>query len=153
MTTSVYCVDFADRLGYSFLKWRLFIFQKYMTCLTEHLPFIGERFMGFEIRASARDPVPPGDIIHGLVAFRESRRAFEITTTIGAETYEFSADRILTHRAFTDWVWQLYGKGWMSGQHFVDLFACLSDFIYRGWNEYPQSFYEVTDGVDELDKV
>jgi hypothetical protein len=104
-------------------------------------------------RRANRDPAPPGDIVRGLVAFREGSRAFELTTRIGQPTYDIEADRILTHRAFTDWVWQLHGKTWMSGQHFSDFFECLSEFIYRQWGQSPQVFYEVTWAGDDPDAV
>src|SRR5262249_12744473 len=95
-----------------------------------------------------REPAPPGDIVRGLVAFREGPpRVFQITTRIGEPTYDIEADRILTHRAFTDWVWQLQEKRWMTGQHFADLFACLSEFIYRQWGEWPQVFYSVENAM------
>lgn len=100
--------------------------------------------------AKPREPAPPGDIVCGLVAFRESTRSFEIFTRIGADTYDFEADRILTSRQFTDWVWQLQEKPWMTGQHFDDFFRCLSEFIFRQWRQFPQVFYEVTEqhGMD-----
>jgi hypothetical protein len=103
--------------------------------------------------SAKREPEPPGDIVRGFVAFRESSRVFEITTRIGEPTYDIEADRILTHRAFTDWVWQLQMKRWMSGQHFSDFFECLSEFIYRQWGQCPQVFYEVTWAGDDPDEV
>jgi len=109
--------------------------------------------MGSPFKPARRDPAPSGDIIRGLVAFREGRRVFEIFTEMGQPTYDIEADRILTHRAFTDWVWQLQAKGWMSGQHFADFFECLSEFIYRRWSQWPQTFYEVHYAGDDPDKV
>jgi hypothetical protein len=99
-------------------------------------------------RPAKREPAPPGDIIRGLVAFREQSRTFEIFTRIGEDNYEIHADRILTHKQFTDWIWQLQPKGWMSGQHFADFFECLSEFIYRQWGQNPQEFYEVISAIN-----
>ncbi len=104
--------------------------------------------MESKFKPAKREPAPPGDIVCGLVAFREGPRVFQITTRIGEDTYDIEADRILTHRAFTDWVWQLQTKGWMSGQHFTDFFACLSEFIYRQWGEWPQVFYSVERAIN-----
>ena len=108
-----------------------------------------------EFKPARREPAPPGDIVCGLVAFREQGRVFQITTRIGEDSYDIQADRILTHRQFTDWVWQLQEKGWMSGQHFADLLSCLSEFIYRQWGVWPQKFYEVEGVIREqgLDEV
>jgi hypothetical protein len=101
-----------------------------------------------------RDPAPPGDIARGLVRIRDDIRTIEIFTQLGQATYDIEIDRILTHRQFTDWVWQLQNKGWMTGQHFSDLFECLSEYIYRQWSVGPQKFYEVDGAIQQgLDKV
>lgn len=106
------------------------------------------------IKPAKREPAPPGDITCGPVAFREGPRVFQITTRIGEPSYDIAAGGILTHRQFTDWVWQLQDKRWMSGHHFADLFQCLSEFIYRQWGQWPQAFYEVTQAVNNnLDEV
>jgi hypothetical protein len=97
---------------------------------------------------AGREPAPPGDIVCGLVAFREGPRLFQITTRIGEETYDIQADRIATQRAFTDWVWQLHTKRWMSGQHFADFFTCLSEFIYRQSGDWPQVYYAVERAIN-----
>ncbi len=114
---------------------------------------IGEITMSAHFERARREPVPRGDIVRGLVAFRDAARLFQITTRIGHETYDIEADRILTHRSFVDWVWQLQSKTWMSGQHFSDFFDCLSDFIYRQWGDCPQEFYDVIWAGDDPDRV
>ncbi len=97
-----------------------------------------------------REPYPPGDIVCGLVAYRNDARTFEIFTRIGEGSYDIEADRILlSHRAFTDWIWQLQGKVWMSGQHLFDLLTCLSELIYRDFDQGPQEYFDVMGGIQQ----
>ena len=70
-----------------------------------------EALVESRFKPARREPAPPGDTICGLVAFREGPRVFQITTRIGEATYDIEADRLLTHKQFTDWVWQLQEKG------------------------------------------
>jgi len=110
--------------------------------------------MGLQGQRPNRQPAPPGDIVCGLVSFRDERRVFEIQSA-GHGKYEIGADDTLTHRQLTDWVWQLQAKNWVSGQHFADFFRCLNEFIYRQWGAWPQDFYEVQgvvrdQGLDEV---
>lgn len=104
--------------------------------------------MGSKFAKPKREPRPPGDIICGLVEYRQSRRALEIVTSIGVEIYKIEADRILlSHEAFTDWIWQLFHKGWMSGQHFADFLECNFEVIYRDWEQWPQASYGVIGAI------
>ncbi|HQU43903.1 MAG TPA: hypothetical protein PK867_13885 [Pirellulales bacterium] len=104
--------------------------------------------MALEFRPAGRQPTPRGDIVCGSVAYRERSRCFEISTGIGAETYDVPADRLQTDRQFTDWVWQLQGKGWMKGQRFSDFFECLSEFIYREHQCWPQDYFAVINAAN-----
>lgn len=101
--------------------------------------------MTSRFRPAGREQIPPGDIIHGSVAFRVRSGCFEISTGIGNETYDIPAHKLETDRAFTDWVWQIQEKRWMTGQKFADFFACLSDFIYCEHQCWPQDYYAVID--------
>lgn len=89
------------------------------------------------------EPAPPGDIVRGLVTFRDAILTFEISS-INGETYDIEARRILMDaRQFTDWIWQLHDKKWMTAQHYSDLLDCLSAVIYRHYGVWPQVHYMV----------
>lgn len=104
--------------------------------------------------AKKREPAPPGDITCGLVTFREVGYVFEITTGRPGETYDIQAATILTNPSqFTDWVWQLHQYGWITGQHFADLFDCMSEVIYRTYDVWPQTHYVVEGAIAENPKA
>jgi hypothetical protein len=100
------------------------------------------------------DWIPEGDLVQGFATYREAKRCFEIETGHRGHRYEIQLDRIMTHRQFTDWIWQLHFKGWLTGQHFKDFLDCLYMVVNRDWREDPQKFYEVRQammqGLDEV---
>lgn len=101
-----------------------------------------------------RTPAPPGDIICGLVVYRERERSFEIFTRVDEPLYQVQVDRIASYKQFTDWLWQLHEKGWMTGQHYADLLRCISEYIFRQHGQWPQAYYEVEGAINQgLDKV
>src|SRR4051812_5497144 len=104
--------------------------------------------------AKKREPAPPGDIVRGRVTFRELGYVSEITTGRPGEiTYDIQAATILTDpRQFTDWVWQLHKQGWITGQHYADLFECMSEVIYRTYDVWPQPHYMVEGAIAESPK-
>lgn len=99
-------------------------------------------------RPAGREPIPPGDIVRGSVAFRERSRCFEISTGIDDETYDIPAKKLETERQFTDWVWQIREKRWMTEQRFADFLACLSGFISREYQSWPRDYYAVEHAIN-----
>lgn len=58
-------------------------------------------------------------------------------------TYDIMFDRISNARQFTEWMFHLNDKSWMTGQHFKDLLDCLEWVIREKTGEHPIGFYDV----------
>ena len=93
-------------------------------------------------------PYPPsGNIVVGSVSFIEEQNLFQIM--VGGDysgTYDIDADRLLVAKDFTDWIWHLHSKDWITGQHLKDFMDCVCCWIHRDHGQSPQIFYDVAGG-------
>jgi hypothetical protein len=97
-------------------------------------------------------PFPPdGDMCCGSVLYDSKERVFRIH--MGADfrtTYDMQADRILSGAGFLDFLLQIHGKDWVTGQHLKDLMDCVTCWVYRDHgHRFPQEFFGVAWGMNK----
>lgn len=100
--------------------------------------------------AKLHDPdFPTGNITVGLVRFEVETNTFKIYQGMEYRgTYDMNADRILSGGGFLDFLLQVHGKEWITGQHLKDLLDCVTLWTYREFGKLPQDFFEVIDGMN-----
>ena len=57
------------------------------------------------------------------------------------DAYEIDIDRCQNAKQFTDWVWQLHGKTWFTGEISKDFLDCLFYAIKERYHKSPQNFF------------
>lgn len=80
----------------------------------------------------------------GGVAYDVENDVISIDVEGGLDTYDIAFDRIQTPRQFTEWMFHLNEKKWMTGQLYKDFLDCLTWVIREKTGQlFPIQFYKV----------
>lgn len=77
----------------------------------------------------------------GCATYIPEDNLIEIQTEEMADGYLIPLDSLKTAREFTDWVWQIHGKKWGSGEVLLDFLNCLQMVIREKTNQSPQALF------------